>query len=102
MNEVVHSSYRISTHVTFRSTSADLKMLFDRDKGVMYELNETASIIVQCIADGIGSPSAIAAHLAQEYEADPNEILEGVERIVEDFEKAGLLTAAQETKAQPA
>jgi hypothetical protein len=41
--------YSLSGHVVCRKTNTELRMLFDRERGVMYELNESASAIVEAL-----------------------------------------------------
>ena len=67
-------------------------MLFDREKGVMYELNETASAICQALVDsGGGTIETIASILSEEFEADLDELTDDVAAFVSDFVGIGLL-----------
>jgi hypothetical protein len=78
-------------HVVFRKTSSDLTMLFDRMKGVMYELNESASAVVEQIGDKPKTVSEIVAGLMLEFDAPQEEVVEHVNGFVDDFLEAGLL-----------
>ncbi|MDP4500508.1 PqqD family protein [Nonomuraea turcica] len=81
----------IADHVVFRETNGTLCMLFDRDKGVMYELNETASAVVRSLRDDARSFSELIQDLATEYDASPEMIAEDSTALVTDLEQAGLL-----------
>jgi PqqD family protein of HPr-rel-A system len=87
----VPTSYRLSTDVVCRQTNSDLQMLFDRRKGVMYELNETASAIVGQLSEGPMTSTQIVAALQEEFDATTEEIASDVERLLADFTDAGLL-----------
>jgi hypothetical protein len=71
-------------------------MLFDRNKGVMYELNETASSIVALLQAGPQRTTDLVDALTSEYRASPSEVTEDVDRFVTDFLGAGLLEPAQD------
>jgi len=85
--------YRVNSHVVFRETNRSLIMLFDRKQGTMYECNDTASSVLKLI-DGKRSISAIASLLAEEYEAEPEEIRRDVEEVIRRFEKVAVLLPA--------
>lgn len=86
------ATYRLAPHATFRATSSDLKMLFDRERGVMYELNETGSRIVALLHQEPRGVAELVGALAAEYDAPEDEIRRDVEQLVEDFVNARLLT----------
>lgn len=95
--------YRLTQNVVCRSTTSHLKMLFDRKKGVMYELNETASSIVALLNVAPRPLGEIVEALGAEYTAEPSAIAGDVERILADFESAGLVEqAAAETQTSGA
>jgi len=83
--------FQLSDHVVCRQTSSDLRMLFDRQKGVMYELNETASAIVERLSGGPASIEALTESLCGEFEGPEHEIREDVENMLADFADAGLV-----------
>jgi PqqD family protein of HPr-rel-A system len=68
-------------------------MLFDRNKGVMYELNETASAVVDLLTAGTSSAAELVAALAGQFDADPEEIRADVQAMLEDFTVSGLVVA---------
>jgi hypothetical protein len=85
------SRVRIAPHVVYRTTTTDLKMLFDRDKGVMYELNETASSIVALLQASPQRPADLVDALSSEYAVSRDDITEDVGQFVADFLGAGVL-----------
>lgn len=84
-------SYQLSNDVVCRQTNSDLRMLFDRRKGVMYELNETASAIIEQLIKGPTTVEGIVAALELEFEAPAEEIAPDVEQLLANFVDAGLL-----------
>ena len=86
--------YRLADHVTCRSTNTDLKMLFDRKRGVMYELNETASSIVGLLDAAPRDFDQLLEALLTEYEAPVEEMRADVEQLLNDFVQADLLVPA--------
>ena len=85
------TSISLQQHAVRRKTSAGLTMLFDRAKGVMYELNESASAVVALLDVTPRNISEIVDTLVDQFEADRGEIEQDVATFVEDFVEAGLL-----------
>ena len=83
--------YQLSGDVVCRQTNSDLRMLFDRRKGVMYELNETASAVVEQLIKGPATAEGITAALQLEFEAPVEEIAPDVEQLLTEFADAGVL-----------
>jgi Coenzyme PQQ synthesis protein D (PqqD) len=81
----------LEPHAISRQTSAGLTMLFDRAKGVMYELNESASAVVSQLTTEPQALEEIVDKLAIEFDAPRDEIEEDVQTFVADFTEAGLL-----------
>jgi PqqD family protein of HPr-rel-A system len=81
----------LEPHAISRQTSSGLTMLFDRAKGVMYELNETASAIVAQLTAEPQTYGEIVGKLADQFEAPRDEIETDVRAFVADFTEAGLL-----------
>ena len=81
----------LETHAISRQTSAGLTMMFDRAKGVMYELNESASAVVSQLTTEPQALEEIVDKLAIEFDAPHDEIEEDVQTFVADFTEAGLL-----------
>jgi Coenzyme PQQ synthesis protein D (PqqD) len=90
-DDVLANTLRLPAHAVSRKTSAGLTMLFDRAKGVMYELNETASAVIEQFGPEPRRVGDIVDALTAEFDADPGEIAEDVFAFVEDFTAAGLL-----------
>ncbi len=84
-------TYALAKHAVFRRTSGDLCMLFDRERGVMYELNETASAVITQIHGGAESEPAIVAGLSAAFSVDEADLSRDVEAFLGDFVSAGLL-----------
>jgi len=82
---------KLKPNVTSRPTNLNLIMLFDREKGVMYELNETASSIVSIILSEPKSSLEIVEIISKDYNADANQISEDVKEFLDDFIKAALI-----------
>jgi len=85
------SRVRIAPHVVYRTTTTNLKMLFDRNRGVMYELNETASSIVALLQAGLQRTTDLVDALSSEYRVDKADIAEEVSQFVTDFLGSGVL-----------
>jgi len=83
---------RLRPHAVSRRTNSGLTMLFDRAKGVMYELNESASAVVDLLGSEPRQVTDVIDILADRFEADPYEIEQDVLAFVDDFVEAGLLT----------
>ncbi|CAM3954410.1 hypothetical protein NONI108955_01340 [Nocardia ninae] len=66
-------------------------MLFDRAKGVMYELNESASAIVELLSTDPMPVGQIVDTLCAQFEAPSEEIAADVQVFVDDFLEAGML-----------
>lgn len=86
------TTFQLSEGVVCRQTGSELRMLFDRKKGVMYELNETASAVVGHLAAQPSTKDQLVTALVSQFSAPDNEIREDVGRLLADFEDAGLLT----------
>lgn len=89
--------YQIAETVTCRQTNRELKMLFDRNRGVMYELNETASDIVTLLNEAPRDIDQIVHALAETYEAPVEEIRADAEQLINDFSEAGLIVPIPQT-----
>ncbi|GLZ28221.1 hypothetical protein Lesp02_04110 [Lentzea sp. NBRC 105346] len=83
--------YRLAENVVRRSTTTGLSMLFDRRKGVMYELNETASAVVDLLDAGTDTLERVVTALAEQFDAAPEEISGDVQRMLADFTDGGLV-----------
>ena len=89
------TKYSLAEHVVCRHTTADLRMLFDRRKGVMYELNETASAVVGTLESGTSTAEGLCDELLAEFDIAPEMLRDDVIRLLEDFREAGLLTVEE-------
>jgi len=81
----------LQPHAVGRKTNTGLTMLFDRAKGVMYELNESASAVVELLGAEPRRIGDVIDTLTERFEAEPAEIEADVLAFVEDFVEAGLL-----------
>ncbi|MFE9788910.1 HPr-rel-A system PqqD family peptide chaperone [Nocardia salmonicida] len=79
-------------HAVARVTNAGLAMLFDRAKGVMYELNESASSVVRLLAQEPRSLQDIIDALCSEFDGPQEEVAADIQTFIEEFATAGLLT----------
>lgn len=86
-------TYVLADNIVKRSTTNDLSMLFDRDKGVMYELNESASAVVDLLHRGVTTVTDLVSALAEQFDASAEEITEDVRGMLADFADAGLVVA---------
>jgi Coenzyme PQQ synthesis protein D (PqqD) len=93
--ETVAKTVALLEHAVCRRTSADLTMLFDRVKGVMYELNESASAVVSVLTTEAQSVDAIVDQLLEQFEAPRNEVTADVLTFIRKFSEAGLLSTTQ-------
>lgn len=85
--------YRIAPNVVCRQTSSGLRMLFNHESGVMYELNDTASDIVSIIIElQPVALDAIAERLVQIFDVSPDEAREATEELLDDFVAAAVVT----------
>jgi hypothetical protein len=87
-------TFTLGQHITARKTNTELRMLFDRTKGVMYELNESASAVVEALETGAKQRSALIDHLEAQFDAPREEIGADLDSLLADFEKAGLIVRA--------
>lgn len=85
--------YRLAEHVVCRKTNTELRMLFDRSKGVMYELNESASSVVEILEREPASLDSLTFSLQETFDATHDEVRSDVEQMLADFADAGLVTA---------
>jgi hypothetical protein len=85
----------LQPHAVARSTNAGLTMLFDRAKGVMYELNESASAVVARLADKPYRFSELVDSLCGDFEAPRDEIEADIRAFLGDFTEAGLLSRGE-------
>lgn len=83
--------YRLAEQVVCRQTNTELRMLFDRSKGVMYEMNESASAIVEILEREGATAEGLTASLADEFDAPVEDIQADVDRTLADFLDAGLV-----------
>lgn len=88
-------TYKLADHLVFRSTNSELKMLFDRQQGVMYELNETASRMVALLNEAPRSLDQLVAILLGEYEEQEDVIREDAKQFLSDFLHAKLLITVE-------
>jgi hypothetical protein len=85
------TKFMIAEHVVCRKTNSELRMLFDRDKGVMYEMNDTASAVIELLSQSPARPEELAEALAGSFDGSLSEIRDDVERLLADFADAGLV-----------
>lgn len=90
--------YELAENVVRRPTTSGLTMLFDRRKGVMYELNETASAVVDLLAEGTDSDDELVTALVEQFDADSEEIREDVRAMLADFTSDGLIVVREAHK----
>jgi PqqD family protein of HPr-rel-A system len=88
----VNVKFRLAEHVVCRQTNSDLRMLFDRRKGVMYELNESASAIVGLLEQAPATAESLSDALLGEFDAPPTEVRADVSSLLADFLDADLVT----------
>jgi hypothetical protein len=84
----------LEPHAVCRRTTSGLTMLFDRAKGVMYELNESASSIVELLSEQPKGIDEIVQALVDEFDAPRAEIQADVDDFIKDFVTAELLRLA--------
>jgi hypothetical protein len=90
-SRVAGKSVSLKKHAVSRRTNAGLTMLFDRAKGVMYELNESASCIVELLSAEPVPVQVLVENLAAKFDAPAAEIEADVENFLSEFEEAQLL-----------
>jgi PqqD family protein of HPr-rel-A system len=83
--------FRLAEHAVCRETNNELRMLFDRAKGVMYELNESASAAVELIGQQPSTAEELSASLSEDFDAPVEEIRADVDQMLADFVEAGLV-----------
>ncbi|WP_431953318.1 PqqD family protein [Nocardia lijiangensis] len=69
-------------------------MLFDRAKGVMYELNESASAVVELLTTDPKPVGELVDALCTQFEAPREEIADDVQTFIDDFLEVGMLTTS--------
>lgn len=85
--------YHLAEHVVCRKTNTELRMLFDRQKGVMYELNESASAVVEQLEREPSSLETLTSALLDDFDAPTTEVQADIEQMLADFADAGLVLA---------
>jgi hypothetical protein len=83
--------YGLSSHVSCQKSNSDLVTLIDRDRGVAYELNESASAIVAALSSGPKSRLDLVDRIATEFEGNGPDIEADLGDFLADFERAGLI-----------
>lgn len=86
-------TYSLAGHVVCRKTDTELRMLFDRQKGVMYELNESASAVVELLEQEPASLEGLTAALGDDFDGPDEEIQSDIAQMLADFSGAGLVVA---------
>lgn len=66
-------------------------MLFDRNTGVMYELNDTASVIVDEIENDSHTRDSLINALVAKYDVTPEIVAEDLDSFLADFAQAGIV-----------
>jgi Coenzyme PQQ synthesis protein D (PqqD) len=85
------ATFRLSDGVVCRKTNTELRMLFDRRKGVMYELNETASAIVEQLEGKPRTVDELITVLLDDFDAAGEEIREDVTTFLAEFSEANVI-----------
>jgi PqqD family protein of HPr-rel-A system len=83
--------FRLADHVVCRQTNNELRMLFDQRKGVMYELNESASAVAERLGSEPATSEDLITALLDEFEAPAEDVKADVETLLADFVGAGLV-----------
>lgn len=83
--------FRLAEHVVCRQTNSDLRMLFDRRKGVMYELNESATAVVSLLEQGPETVEGLTDSLREEFDAPREDVEADVSAMLADFAEAELV-----------
>ncbi|MDQ1295241.1 MAG: hypothetical protein QG608_3126 [Actinomycetota bacterium] len=87
-------SLSIAPGVVCRQTNSGLRMLFDPDSGVMYELNDTASEIVSLLIElQPTSAQAVADRMVEVFDAPADEVRQATHEFLADFVAAHVVTA---------
>jgi hypothetical protein len=84
--------FALAEDVVCRRTNSELRMLFDKRKGVMYELNETASAVVETLERGPVEAETMYAELQAVFDVPADVLREDVDRLLTDFRDAGIVT----------
>lgn len=87
----VTATFRLSDGVVCRKTNTELRMLFDRRKGVMYELNETSSAIVEQLEGKPRTVDELTAILLDDFDAPEEDIREDVTIFLAEFSEANVI-----------
>lgn len=91
---MIETRFQLSEHVVVRETGKGVRMLYDQNRGVMYELNDTASAII-ALLDQPRSVLSMAKLLTQEYDGSEDDFKEDIEQLLSDFKDVGLVTTVQ-------
>ncbi|MBI1758785.1 MAG: HPr-rel-A system PqqD family peptide chaperone [Actinobacteria bacterium] len=83
--------FRLADHLVCRQTNSELRMLFDRRNGVMYELNESASAVVALLSKEPATAETLSTELLDEFDGPADEVLADVDRMLSDFVEAGMV-----------
>ncbi|GAA2486590.1 PqqD family protein [Nocardia seriolae] len=91
--QITYTTVALQSHAVCRTTTSGLTMLFDRAKGVMYELNESASAIVALLGTAPASVGEIVDALSAQFDAPEDDIAADVEQFIGECVEAGMLKA---------
>ncbi|WP_280369728.1 HPr-rel-A system PqqD family peptide chaperone [Nocardia wallacei] len=92
--QIAYTTVTLQPHAVCRTTTSGLTMLFDRAKGVMYELNESASALVELLGTDPVTASEIVDALCAQFDAPEDDIAADVEQFIREFVEAGMLKAS--------
>ena len=85
------AKYAIAEHVNLRQTNASMRIMFDRNEGVMYELNETASAVMEILEKGSANIDSIAEAIALQFEGQLEDFKPEIDSLLKDFVGNGLV-----------
>ncbi len=85
------AKFHLSEDVVCRETTGQLRMLFDRRKGVMYELNESATAVISLLEQQPATVDGLCTLLLEDFDAPADEVETDVSSLLADFMDAGLV-----------
>jgi uncharacterized protein (UPF0335 family) len=88
---------QLGQHVNVRETALGVKMLYDNNEGVMYELNETASAVISLIEHANNSEEDVISNISARFSEDNKQIEQDIKKFLTEIKGRGLTKTRQDT-----
>ncbi len=83
--------YSLASHVICRRSQSQMMSIVDEGRGVLYELNEPASAIVEALRTGPKSSLELCHRIENMFEGNGPDMEADLGDFLADFERVGLI-----------